>query len=136
MLEPGSYTLGDLALTTAGSYLGDPVTDLDGMLAASVQLRLAYGSAGGTGKAYVQTTFDQGTTWVDVACMTFSTAAKSILYNFDATLAAVVDSLGDGVLADDTALDGPLGDQLRLKVITSGTAYAGQTVLSGRLVAR
>jgi hypothetical protein len=42
---------------------------------------------------------------------------------------------GDGALADDTAIDGLIGDRVRLKVVSTGT-YAGSTVLSGRMVAR
>jgi hypothetical protein len=41
----------------------------------------------------------------------------------------------DGALADDTSVDGVLGDMFRLKVVSTGT-YAGSTILSGRINVR
>ena len=41
----------------------------------------------------------------------------------------------DGALADDTSVDGMLGDRFRLKIVSAGT-YCGSPVLSVRLVAR
>jgi hypothetical protein len=41
----------------------------------------------------------------------------------------------DGALADDTCVDGVLGDRLRVRVVTTGT-YGGSTVLSVRAAVR
>lgn len=136
MNAPGLYSLGDFTITAAGTVTGEWVTDLNGMLAAALQMRLAYGSGGTSIKAYVQTSFDGGTTIVDVACFTFTTASAVKIRNLSALTPKITDSTpSDGAMTDDTSLDGALGDRLRLKIVSVGT-YAGSTVLSGRLVAR
>ncbi|RVD44207.1 hypothetical protein EN742_02970 [Mesorhizobium sp. M4A.F.Ca.ET.020.02.1.1] len=136
MDTPGVFSLGEFTITAAGTQVGEAVTGLEGMLAALLQLRLAYGSGGTAIKAYVQCSADQGTTWYDVACIVFGVAGEVALLNLSALTpktTAVVP--GDGALADDTAVDGLLTDRMRLKLVSTGT-YAGQTVLSARLVAR
>lgn len=136
MLSPGVKDLGDFAITAAGTAVGTPITGLDGILAATVQLRLAYGSGGTSVRAYVQTSLDQGSTWVDLACVLFGTASEVAVLNFSGLTpktTAVVPT--DGSLADDTAIDGILGDRFRVKIVSTGT-YAGSTVLTARLVAR
>ena len=136
MLSPGVKDLGDFTITAAGTAVGTPVTGLDGILAATVQLRLAYGSGGTTVRAYIQSSIDQGTTWIDLACVLFGTASEVAVLNFSGLTpktTAVVPT--DGAMTDDTAVDGILGDRFRVKVVSTGT-YAGSTVLSARLVAR
>jgi hypothetical protein len=136
MDAPGVYELGDIAITTAGTQTGTAVTDLDGMLAAGLQVRLAYGSGGTSVKVYVQTSLDQGTVWIDVACFTFTTASAVKVRNLSALTPKTTDvTPTDGALTDDTSVDGILGDRMRIKVVSVGT-YAGSTVLSARLVAR
>lgn len=143
MNAPGQYALtinganggGDFQLTTAGTFTGDWITGLDGMTSLSAQVHFAYGTGGGTGKAFLQTSLDGGNTAIDVACITFATSSKVDVFTLAAGSAAIV-TPSDGALGDDTLLDGVLGDRVRLKVITSGTAYATQTVLAGRIVAR
>jgi hypothetical protein len=135
MDNPGVYSLGDLTITTAQTYLGDPVIELFGMQSALLQLRLAYGSGGSTIRAYVQCSADQST-WYDVACVLFGTASEVALLNLSALTPKTTQvTPTDGTLADDTAVDGLITDRMRLKVVSTGT-YAGSTVLSARLVAR
>ena len=144
MNSPGIYNLGDYALTTA--VTGQVITEnsdgdayiegLEGMLAASVQIKLAYGSGGTTLKVYVQTTLDQGATWVDVSCSAFTTASATKVINLSGlTPKTTAATPTDGAMTDDTALDGVLGDRWRVKVTSTGT-YAGSTTLSVRLHAR
>lgn len=140
MMSPGMYPLvyggaQDFAVATAGTYVGDWLTGLDGMLSLSAQIRLSYGSGGTAIRAFLQTSLDGGTTPIDIACKLFTTVGGVAVFNFSGLtpkLAAVVPA--DGGLADDTALDGILGDRLRLKLITTGTYV--NSVLSGRVVAR
>ena len=82
MLSPGVKDLGDFAITAAGTAVGTPITGLDGILAATVQLRLAYGSGGTNVRAYLQTSADQGSTWIDLACVLFGTASEVAVLNF------------------------------------------------------
>jgi hypothetical protein len=136
MEDPGVYDLGDFTITAAATATGTAVTDLDGMLAGCVQLRFVYGSGGTNATAYVQTSADQGTTWVDIASVLFELANETKLLNFSALTPKTTQvTPTDGALSADTAVDGLLTDRMRVKVISTGT-YAGSTILSARLVAR
>lgn len=136
MNYPGIKNLGDFQITTAGTQVGDWIENLDGMLAMVASLRLAYGSGGTTIRAYLQTSLDQGQTAIDIACVLFATASEHACLNFSALTPKTTQVVPtDGALTDDTALDGILGDRVRLKVVSVGT-YAGSTVLSGRAHAR
>lgn len=135
-MYPGVQSLGDFAITTAGTQTGGGIIGLDGLSAVSVQARLAYGSGGTTVKAYIQTSLDQGASWIDVACITFTTANATKAINLSGlTPKTTAVTPSDGALADDTCVDGMLGDRLRAKVISTGT-YAGSTVLSLRVGVR
>lgn len=147
MDNPGYYSLGAFTLTTAGTYghdVGEELTGLAGMLSATVRLKFNYGSGGTSGKVYLQTSLDQaneggvpGGSKIDIACMTFATANKEVVLNFSALtpkISAVTPT--DGALTDDTALDGVLGDRLSLKIVTTGSAYAGSTQIVGSVVVR
>ncbi|MER9306784.1 hypothetical protein [Mesorhizobium sp. M0496] len=136
MDNPGIYSLGDFAITAAGTQVGEWITDLDGMHSALLQLRLAYGSGGTTIRAYLQTSLDGGTTAVDMACVLFGTASETAILNFSALTPKLTQvAPTDGTLADDTAIDAIIGTMLRLKLVSTGV-YAGQTLLSARVVTR
>jgi hypothetical protein len=136
MNTPGLFSLGDHSITAAGTITGDWVEDLDGLLALAFQVRLAWGSGGSTIRAYLQTSFDDGTTAVDIANVLFGAASETTLLNFSALTPKTTQvTPTNGALADDTAVDGILGNRFRLKLVSTGT-YAGQTVLSGRIIAR
>ncbi len=136
MINPGLQLLLDSAITTAGTITGDWFTDLEGMLGAGFQAKLAYGSGGSTCRVYLQTSLDGGTSAVDIACVAFATAGGTKILNFSALTPKLTEvTPTDGALADDTALDGVLGDRLRVKVVSTGT-YAGSTALSCRAMAR
>lgn len=136
MISPGLKSLGDVTITTAGTQTATAVEDLDGMLAATIYARLAYGSGGTTVRAYIQTSLDQGTTWVDIACILFGTASETQIVNLSGlTPKTTAATPTDGALTDDTCVDGILGDMLRLKAVSTGT-YAGTTLLTVRAVCR
>jgi len=137
---PGAYSLtyndtGDFAITTAGTYVGDWVDGFEGVLGLNVQLSMSYGSGGTTAKIYLQTSIDEGTTAIDIACVACTTSSVTKLYNLSGlTPKTTALTPSDGSLTDDTAVDGVLGDRFRIKVVVVGT-YAN-TVVSGRVVAR
>lgn len=135
MISPGVKSLGDFTITGAGTQVGEWVEDLEGMLSMGAHLRLAFGSGGTNIKAYLQTSFDDGLTVADIACVVFGVASEAELLNFSALTPKGQVTPTDGTLADDTVVDGILGDRVRLKIISAGT-YAGGTVLSGRINAR
>lgn len=126
-----------LAITTALPATGTtPVTGLAGMKYLLLQAAFVYGSGGTTAKAYVQTSLDGGATWIDIACFAFATASGtkvSALSMLVALAAAVTPT--DGSIADNTILNGLLGDRLRVKYVTTGT-YAGGTTLTVKAVAK
>lgn len=136
-MTPGQLSLGSFSITTAGTQTGEWTTaSLEGLLALCAQLRLAYGSGGTNVKAYLQTTIDDGTTPIDIACVVFGTASEVAVINLSALTPKTTQvTPTDGTLTDDTAIDGILGDQFRLKVVSTGT-YAGSTTLTGAMVVR
>lgn len=135
MLEPGYKSLGTFAITTANTYAGAWVTDLEGLLAAVAQLSLTWGSGGTTIKAFLQTSLDQGETAIDIACVLFGVASEVAILNFSALTPKLTQvTPSDGAMNNDTAVDGIIGDCFRLKLVTTGT-YAN-TVLSGSVVVR
>lgn len=127
-------TAADLSITSAGTTTCDVITDLGGMSAATFQARFAYGSGGTSCKVYVQTSVDQGTTWVDVACVVFGTTTETQVFNLSAVADKALTVPTDGTLTDDTVVGGILGDRLRVKVVSVGT-YSN-TTLSVRAVVR
>lgn len=138
MDNPGVFTLGDLAVTTAGTQIGDGTTtvveDLDGMAECDVFFRFQYGSGGTKIQVFFQTSFDEGQTWIDLYCFEATTASvtKAVTINPNGSIVTPT----DGALADNTLSSAlVLGDRVRMKTVVTGT-YAGSTVLSGRISAR
>ena len=113
-----------------------PTTLLAGMkyLVAEAQFVRA---AGGTDcKAYVQTSLDQGVTWIDIMCFAFTTSTASKVSAVSSTIAlAAAVTPGDAALSDNTILNGLLGDQVRVKYISTGT-YTGATTLQVDMLAK
>jgi hypothetical protein len=109
----------------------------DGLPASAVlQATFTYGSGGTTVDAWVQTSFDGGSTWCDAANFHFTTASLNALYNLNAnTSITTALTLTDGTLAANTSKDGVLGPLWRVKYTTTGT-YAGGTTLLVAITAR
>ena len=86
-----------------------------------------YGSGGTSAKADVQTSFDDGVTWGDVACYAFTTSSASKAANLSTlTPVGTVYTPTDGSLSDNTTKDGLIGPLVRVKYVTVGT-YASTT---------
>lgn len=126
MLTPGTYDLATLGITTALTNSAQtPLTDLDGMAAANIVAELLGATAGTSISALVQTTFDDGTTWLDVARFDFTTTAGKKYAVLQAVAAKGVTSYA--ALAAEGVNDGLLGDRLRA-VITSVGTYTNTTL--------
>lgn len=124
--------LAPLTITAAVGATGTtPVVFLAGMQYLSAEAIFVYGSGGTNATAYVQTSFDGGTTWVDVMAFQFTTATASKLSSVSAQIVPTAQAVApsDGALTVNTALEGFLGDRVRLKYVTTGT-YAGGTTLA------
>ncbi|MGE4044466.1 MAG: hypothetical protein AB7F35_06410 [Acetobacteraceae bacterium] len=138
MNAPGHYTLGVFPITAASTYVPEAASildGLDGMTAASVQIMFSYGSGGTSAVIYVQTSLDNGMTWMDIAAIAVTTSSETHCFNFSGlTPKATSITPSDGAMSNDTALDGFLGDRLRLKIVSVGT-YAN-TIVTGAVVVR
>jgi hypothetical protein len=136
MLNPGDYSLCDLAVTTALSGVAQtPIQNLEGILAATIEAKLYYGSGGTSVKAWVQVTLDDGATWIDIACFAFATSSAVKVINLSGlTPKTTAVTPTDGALADDTCIDGLLGSAMRVKLTSTGT-YSN-TIISVKVSVR
>jgi hypothetical protein len=142
MNNPGVFDLGDRVITTAltgeiiTSGVNEYIDNLEGMLAANIEIRFAYGAGGTDCKVFVQTSLDQDTTWIDVIQAAFDTSSKTNVYNLSG-LAPIMSAVNptDGGASDDSCIDGILGDRWRVKITSTGT-YTTNTTVSVRLTAR
>jgi hypothetical protein len=130
----GTFSLGDFSIGAAATQVGDVVDDLSGALAVTLSARLAYGSGGTSCYAVVETSLDQGVTWVQIARFDFTTSGLQKVMTVSGLTPRIAAATA-GSLAADTALDGTLGDRLRATVVSTGT-YAGSTVVSVRASVR
>ena len=130
----GTFSLGDFSIGAAATQVGDVVDDLSGALAVTLSARLAYGSGGTSCYAVVETSLDQGVTWVQIARFDFTTSGLQKVMTVSGLTPRIAAATA-GSLAADTALDGVLGDRLRATVVSTGT-YAGSTVVSVRASVR
>lgn len=95
-----------------------------------VQGNFTYDSGGTTVTAYLQTSLDNGATWVDIAQFSFATASARFIYNLNCQTPVTTEYVPtDGSLAANTSKDGILGNQFRVKYQTTGT-YGGGSQLS------
>jgi hypothetical protein len=137
-LNPGPFSLGDFQIGAAATYTNPagPVSGLSGLDAASLQVQLAYGGGGTSINVYIQSSLDQGQTWFDIANIAFGTASGTELINLSGLDKLTTPTAPTNqTLANNTMLDGPIGDRLQAVVVTTGT-YSGNTLVSVRGVAR
>jgi hypothetical protein len=110
-----------------------PIKVLSGALYLGAHGIFTFGSGGTNAKFWLQTSFDGGTSWIDILNMAFLVATLqkvgSVSAHLIAGVAGTVVAPTDGTLADDTTRQGLLGTQLRVKYTTTGT-YAGGTTIS------
>lgn len=116
------------AIPAAGTENNTAIAGLANIGQLELFASFVRGSGGTTCKAYVQTSLDGGSTWIDIACFAFATTTASKMSNVNAGAPLASASVGtDGALADDTVFEGVIGDQLRVKLVVVGT-YAASTI--------
>jgi hypothetical protein len=137
MRNPGDYSLLAIGITAALSAQAQTsIQNLEGMNAATIEAQFAYGSSGTSCKVWIQTTLDEGQTWLDIANFAFTTSSATKVINLSGlTPVTTAITPTDGSMADNTVQDGILGSALRAKITTTGT-YAGSTSLSVRASVR
>ncbi len=119
-----------LAITTAiSAVVQNTFSGLHGMKSLVVEANFTYGSGGTTVKVWIQTSLDGESTWIDVINFAFTTASGRKISTVDIGAAATAIVPTDAALADNSIVDGILGDRLRAKVTTTGT-YGGSTALT------
>lgn len=122
-----------LAQTTigaAGTVTTTPIRGIGSAMYLLVLIKFLYGAGGTAVKAYIQTSLDGGTTWIDIMCFAFTTSAITKISKVSGEIALAANvTPGDGALTDNTILDGVIGDMLRVKYVSTGT-YTGATSLA------
>lgn len=103
---------------TAGVFVAGRTESL------TIQGVITVAGGGTTAKAWVQTSLDGGVTWVDIANFAFTTSTAARVYHLTPVAITSIATPGDGALADNTAVNGILGEQYRVKLTTTGT-YTG-----------
>lgn len=140
------YNLGDRAITSAvtDSVITEGVSAqgvaqafidrLEGASAITLSANFTYGSSGTSVKVDVDTTLNQGTTWIPICRFAFTTASAEKVANVSG-LTPKTTAATPAALSDDACLDGVIGDRLRARLTTVGT-YAGNTSVSVRASVR
>lgn len=133
MDNPGNYTLFAGAITTAlSAQVQTPIANLEGIQAALIVAELLGGTGGTSISGLVQTSFDGGTTWLDVARFDFTNAPGRKYATIAGLTAQAVTSYA--ALAAEGVNAGLLGNRWRA-VPTSVGVYTN-TTFSLRLEAR
>lgn len=135
MDNPGIINVGNFAIGAAGMQIGDPVIELEGMISCNLQAQFIYGAGGSNVSVYFQTSLDQGNNWIDIACIVFTTSNGIMFVSLNDSFLTTPTAPTDGSLTANTCLNGVLGDQIRAKIISTGT-YTGSTNLILRACVR
>jgi hypothetical protein len=119
-------------LAAAGTFVGDPIAIRESQCVSLLSKFVR--AAGGTScKVFLQTSLDDGATWIDIAQNAFLTTTANKIAAVKTAIARAVATPGDGTLADDTIVDGFIGDRLRAKYIVAGT-YSGASSIAAFVV--
>ena len=126
MDNPGVYSLCAQAVTGALTAQAlTPITELDGMTAVTLEFVFQGGTGGSTCSGVVQTSFDGGNTWRDIARADFTSASATKHCNLEGLLSKAITVYSS--LASEGVYDGVLGDQLRGVIDSTGT-YSNTTL--------
>ena len=134
---PGSRKGADGALSTAlrsasGALTAGEstaaITGLQGAILAVVRLdvtTITTPDADDEVDFYIQTSYNEGTDWVDLENIHFATAnngqtALRLIVIALPQSSAIAGTETDGALADNTKLDLPIGDRIRIKTTVTG----------------
>ncbi len=119
------------AITTAvtGS-IQTPWPGFGKVTALTIQAAFTYVASAATSvDAYIQTSLDGGTTWIDIANFQFTTASANKIVNVSGLTAVTTPTaITEGSLATNTVQQGVLGDRYRVKITSVGTYGAGTLI--------
>jgi len=120
------------AITTAVSATAGDVYVIrePGPVNLTIQAKFVYGSGGTNTTAYVQTSLDDGATWIDIYAFQATTASLTRIVNLTSGTAVTSPATPtDGSLTANTAVNGIIGNRIRVKYVTTGT-YGGTTTFA------
>jgi hypothetical protein len=116
-----------LNATLAAAVTGDVtagVFDIGRCESLTLHAVITVAGGGTTAKAWVQTSLDGGATWSDIANFGFTTSTATRAYHLTSAAVTSIATPTEGTLADNTAVNGLLGNMVRVKLTTTGT-YTG-----------
>ena len=122
----------NLATSAAGTYVSDDMAVPPGFLSFTTQAAFVRGSGGTTCDVFVQTSLDNGSTWIDIIQYAFTTSSVTRVSGVRPNVALAANyTPTDAALSDNTIKDGLMGDRIRVKTVLAGT-YAGTSTLTVR----
>ena len=119
----------NLTNTTAGTYPSAEISIPMGATVILAQAVFVRGGGGTTCDVFVQTSVDNGGSWIDVMQFAFATTTVTKISGvrpYIATAANITPT--DGGLSNNTILDGVIGDRLRVKAVVVGTYSSTSTL--------
>ena len=124
-------TLLSKTITTAYSMTAtDQTSFTQRPVSLVIQANFTYTSGGTSVDAYVQTSLDNGVTWMDIAQFSFATTSARKAYNLNNKEVTTQATPGDGALTANTCVNGFLGSLYRVKsVVVAGSPYAGTALV-------
>jgi len=119
----------NLTNTTAGTYTSDAISIPMGASVIMTQAAFVRGGGGTTCDVFIQTSVDNGTSWIDVMQFAFATTTVTKISGVRPYIALAANvTPSDGGLSDNTILDGVIGDRLRVKTVVVGTYSSTSTL--------
>ncbi len=128
--KSGFFDLGDFEIAGAGTQTGTSTTGFTDTKSIAFDARLEYGSSGTTIVAVIQTSLNQGSTWIDIARFDFTTSGAEKVVTL--TSISRTSPLSVAALGSEGANDGIFGDRYRAVITSTGT-YTNSTVLAVRM---
>lgn len=123
---------GEVITSASGDAYASELGDAEG---ATITVNFTFGSGGATLKVAIDTSLDQGDSWIEVARFAFTTASKKKVINLS-TETPLTTPYEPVALSDDTCKDGVFGDLWRARKIVGATPYAGNSAVSVRMQPR
>ncbi len=129
--ENRRFTLLSAAITTAVALTATTsVKGLDGMKGLGLLGSFSFATSGASGDAWVQSSFDSGVNWIDIAQFNYSgSSGLKFVALTHSNLTQYTPT--SGTLADNTSQNGVLGDELRVQYVTVGTFVGGALTIYG-----
>lgn len=119
----------DLTAKGAGTYTSDEVSIPYGVDLLACQATFTRAGGGTTCDVFIQTSLDNGSTWIDIIQFALATTTVTKISAVRSSIAMAANvTPTDGALTDNTILDGLLGDRIRAKTVVVGS-YSGASAL-------